>query len=305
MIDWRKTTYGTAPQGPGISYDEQGLPWRNIGGVKAGMAIRWAPEYGMPNTPVAIGGNDAANRNPAPPVWEEQENIRPIYDPPNPGSGPGGGGTGGGTQAPPVSWQPNPQTPQFGANQPDFGDMWTRQFDIGEGFSGRNKEFYDTQFSNLLAQQQGFQDNQLLAAMKHQNAVNNPQQPTAVDWSWANGGQGLPEVNVAGQPSWALQHGLGPDATNLDVINRVYPTLSVDAQDFWTRHMENPDAANSLQTAGFVNAGSPEALIRSSNLDPSAQPYLNELAMAIYRNTTPQTGPGNVPAGYAAPISGG
>lgn len=240
---------------------------------------------------------------------------------------------GGGTQAPPVSWQPNPQTPQFGANQPDFGDMWTRQFDIGEGFSGRNKEFYDTQFSNLLAQQQGFQDNQLLAAMKHQNAVNNPQQPTAVDWSWANNGQGLPEVVVAGQPNWVLNRGLGPDATNQQVLETFGPQLSTDAQKFWLRdvlgwkkggdgradtpgaipganggYYYRPDgwsASDDLLMTNYAGAGSPDALINQSRLDPSAHPYLNELAMAIYRNTTPQTGPGNVPAGYAAPISGG
>lgn len=305
MIDWSKTAYGTRPEGPGITYDDKGLAYRTIGGVKAGMAMPWADRFGVPNTPVAIGGNDAANRNPAPPVWEGQENVRDIYDPVDPGSGPGPGATPGGTgSAPPVSWQPGAQTPQFGANSPDFGDAWTRQFDSGEGFSGRHKDFYDTQFNNLLTQQQSFQDKQLQAALRHEQATQNPAQPDAVDWSWANGGQGLPEVVTAGQPDWVLQQGLGPNATNLDVIDRLYPTLSGDAQDFFDRYVGDRSGPN-LQSTQFVNAGSPQALIESSNLDPSVQPYFNELARAIYRNRTPQTGPGNTPAGYASPNPGG
>ena len=175
--------------------------------------------------------------------------------------------------------------------------MWTRSYDEGEGFAGQHKPFYDTQFRNLLAQQQNFQDDQIRAAMRRQAAQDNPMQPSPVDWSWANQGQGLPDVQVSTGREQALNFGLGPNATNRQVIDRAYPYLSEGAQQFWG-DFDDPAWGAQRNLVGVP----PDQVLADSTLAPSNMPYLNELVQAIYNRAQ---GSSDVPAGYALPRATG
>lgn len=250
------------------------------------------------------------------PIAPGPKDTGPIF-PWEPGPGrPTGPGGDPGTVAPGGGYTPNPQIPQFGGVNPGVSsDMWTRSFDEGAGFAGQHKDFYDTQFRNLLAQQQNFQDDQIRSNMLRQAAEANPQQPEAVDWSWANEGRGLPDVQVGTGADWTLSENLRPGAPNQWVVERLGPQLSNEAQDFWYDAIgfeRGPEGAwrrpneyaptDWAQQTFLTEAQDPQQLISGSTLDPSNMPYLNELANALFRNTNRAS---NVPAGYAAPVAGG
>lgn len=296
-IDWRLTSYGTRPEGPSIDYDDQGLPWKTQGGVRSGMAMRWNPLSGRQNTPVGIGSNIGPGGTPIPgstppPVWEGQENDRPFYDrgvdtswdfdPFRPSSPSGGFGPGSGGMSPQPGENPFTAPLELGRDSP-WGDP---------NVAGGNQDFYRQQLDRLNFQQQHRQADEIASAIRREAAQSVPRETFQADWSWTD----LPEVRVAGQPNWQLNQGVGPNATNIDVIDRLVPSLSEGAQSFFG-DMRGDLAADAR---GWAQAGSPDALIRSSNLAPGNQAYMNELANALYRNTTAPMGPGDTPAGYAA-----
>lgn len=97
---------------------------------------------------------------------------------------------------------------EFESNLPqvsEFAPPYTPDYTLGQespwgnsGVEGGNDEFYRTQFNNLSRQNQAWQTQALGAAIRRKfNAQNRPE-PTPTDWSWANNGQGLPEVVMAG-----------------------------------------------------------------------------------------------------------
>lgn len=216
---------------------------------------------------------------------------------------------GEGRPTAPIDWRgpgggvtPAPQTPQFGSSAPDYGDMWTRQYDIGAGFAGQHKDFYDTQFRNLSAQQQSFQDDQIRAAMRRQAAIDNPQQAAPVDWSWANDGQGLPNVQVSQGDAYTMNPTIQPGMTNQQLFDAFVPRLSQGAQD-WFANMDPSVAEGTGLVARTLRTPSPGAWVAQDNTTaPSNMPYINELANALYISSGANNG---VPAGYAMPRSGG
>jgi hypothetical protein len=66
------------------------------------------------------------------------------------------------------------------------------------GRPGGNKEFYASQFNTLLNQRKLFNQASLAAGLRAKAAADNPQPTGPTDWSWANGGKGLPGVETAG-----------------------------------------------------------------------------------------------------------
>ena len=297
-INWADTTYGTRPEGPNIRYDENGNAIKNIGGVEAGMAMRWNPKFDRQNTPVGIGSNinpggvPGAGTTP-PPVWEGQENDRPFYD----------------TGTANTSWDFDPfrpSSPQGGESPDDGMSPWgegenpfSTPIQLGRdspwgdpNISGGNQDMYRQQLSRLNTQQNAHQGQALANAMRREAKKNAPKEAFNADWSWTD----LPEVKVAGQPDWQLNRGIGPNATNRDIIDRFRPYLTGDAQDFFDqmRGEMSPDQK------GWAQAGSPDTLINNSRLGPGGTPYFTELANALYSNKTAPLGPGSTPAGYAA-----
>lgn len=292
-INWGQTAFGVAPQGPDIRYDENGLPIRNIGGVEAGMAMRWDPALGRQNTPVGIGSGRPGGG--LPPVWEGQENDRPTYDrivdtswdfdPFVPSSPQGGNGSGSGGMSPQPRNDPFAAPLELGRDSP-WGDP---------NIAGNNQDFYRQQLERLNFQQDTHQNEAIANAVRREAAQNVPRETQAIDWSWTE----LPEVKVAGAPNWQLAQGINQGATNQQVYDQLGGRLSNEAQDYFAdMFLANPSVG---EGTGWAQRGSPDAFLRGdTTTDPSNMPYVAELANALYRNvgSNNQTG---VPAGYALP----
>lgn len=169
------------------------------------------PGYSNPNTPADPPVDDPFNPPPTdtpPPTDGQGPGDDPFapdpIDPVDP-IGPGGGGDPwepGGTPGAPTDWNWevfNPGAPPLdGGGGVDPNDFAFDVYSPGQespwghpGQKGGNKDFYRNQFVNLLRGEQNFQNAQRDAAAARQDALENPLESQAADWSWTD----LPDPN--------------------------------------------------------------------------------------------------------------
>ena len=249
---------------------------------------------------------------------------RPVYD----GGGPGGnfdwadreipegdnGGSanfGGGRQNMGWDWA---NRPNYGTGiQPASPVDWKADIRPGTGSPwgiqgpGGNSEFYAQQLNNQLAADSSWRESAIAAALRGQN-----QAPSNMDniWGWAYGGEGLPEVQVPGQSGWQLNSKYNTGMTNSEAIARHLQgwTGSGDSEriKFLESQMQRP--GNMSQNNWLTSTTGPQKYIdqiSGGSLTPENYGYLRDVFTDIYRETGGYSGPGEVPAGYAAPIQWG
>ena len=205
----------------------------------------------------------------------------PDYADPGPGGGTGTGGgtdTGGVPQAP-VDTEFVPYEPGMGADTSwnwDFfkpkaqGDNAWGGFDTDYGvferyqpgqdspwgmpdIRGGNKDFYQQQFNNLLRDEQGFRNRAKAAQLRAEENAANPADPLPLDWSWANGGEGIKDVTMGagiglGSPTeFALNQRYGWDNTtdNSRVLSDLSGIFSDSDNVFLNKFDDNRNWLNS------------------------------------------------------------
>jgi len=77
-----------------------------------------------------------------------------------------------------------------------------------------NQNFYQQQFANMLRNEQGFQSLQRESQEAQQAALDTPFEPIIADWSWANNGAGLPEIEMMDNGYAAPMAGINAGAEN-------------------------------------------------------------------------------------------
>jgi hypothetical protein len=183
---------------------------------------------------------------------------------------------------------------------------------------GGNKEFYRNQFTNLLADEQGYRDRQGQAASRAQEALDNPVEGLKPDWSWLEGGaesleapavQWGGETDAAGNPTGQSRYNLNPllnrDMSNWEVTNVLAPYLTSDTNNVMTNHAQaSPDATGWMNQGQFNN---PQQLAASldPNLNAGAKSAFNDVFNQMYQRsdlTTPAGGGPSPAPGYASPI---
>lgn len=188
-----------------------------------------------------------AERDDLPAEWDFGQRIE--YTPPSdtPGSGEWDWGRFG-TQT---------DTGGFGPYFPNYDA--SLRFSPGEGatwgsdkFPGDNRDFYQNQFGNLLRQTQGYQAANRAAAIRRQQAAENPAESMPLDWSWVEGG--LPEVEI-------MESGYASPLAGLDTSGSGYQqggaALFYDpVQQAWTTRIPQ-GAPGEMQGAGNP-AGRPD-----------------------------------------------
>jgi hypothetical protein len=225
------------------------------------------------------------------------------YGRPNGGMGAGNGGGSSDT-----SWDWS----QFKGREGDnVAPPYTAQYSLGEespwgnlGQEGGNLQFYKNQLNNLNAQSQAHQTSAFAAAMRRQAAMDNPQEPQEMDWGWANKGEGLRDVNVAGEDTggYDLNSNFTNDTTNQEIMEWWQPRGSQDDQDFWSAKIALNDPG--AQQTNWANAGDPNTLI--DQLGPVVEDgspnrdRMSTLFQNIYGKNASSTG--STPSGYATPI---
>ncbi len=178
---------------------------------------------------------------------------------------------------------------------------------------GGNKEFYQQQFANLLREEQGYRNRQREAQAARQASLANPSQPVAEGdmWSWAYGGQGLPEIQQGGGPieqSYALTSGYGfvpGETTNREVLNKLSTLPALDDEASWFNELASePGADQWLDQTNWAAAGDPNTLVGQLGSDApiheNTRARMTALFNALYNPV--QAGP-FAPAGYASPTN--
>jgi hypothetical protein len=181
---------------------------------------------------------------------------------------------------------------------------------------GGNEDFYQQQFLNQLRDEQGFRNRQRTAQMRSAEAAENPlfnplTDPDADPWSWAYGGQGLPEVKMGtGQPapaSYNLADQFSQDSTLRDMISYYagkdgFNQYQSNMRDWLQRH---PDEG--LNSTYWARAGDPNSIIQNlgtsgAGLTAKNRDWLTKMANAVWQ-------PGEMgayaPVDYASPIQWG
>jgi hypothetical protein len=123
---------------------------------------------------------------------------------------------------------------------------------------GNNFDFYQQQFVNLLRDEQGFDARQRESQRRAQDAYDNPYEAIEMDWSWANNGQGLPEVVVGTgtnpTPTYQLSNNFTGNTTNGQVLEtlRGLDTFNNESdQSNFTAWLGS--GSEDLNTAGWAN----------------------------------------------------
>jgi hypothetical protein len=240
----------------------------------------------------------------------------PVVLPPD---GPGGGGptvpyTGTGGQAD-TSWNWDAFSPQNGSGewggydedyqaferyQPGMDSPWGMP-----NVEGGNEDFYQQQFVNLLRDEQGYQSRERQAQAERQDAFENPYAAAPTDWSWANGGQGLPSVveGTGVMPGGERQLGSQYEGlNNQEIFGQVAPQLSDGAKQWFPELFADGAGTNTNWGAGGYDSNIDNAT--TGGLNAQNQDYMREILGTIYPETGSVT-PGGipVPAGYASPIN--
>lgn len=222
-----------------------------------------------------------------------------------------------------------------GYGEPDQTNFST-DFRLGEdspwgnkGIEGGNRDFYRKQLNNLRAQEQGYQDQSIAAALRRHAAANQPAELPADPWSWAYGGKGLPEVKVGGgtiepdsgggdpflppsgnPPAYSLRSNIIPGETSNADIARLYSNKSEDELRPWFEDQMDKHGSSWENQYNWSLAGSPQELIStlSSNTDLLAAENYDWLSkmytdMFIQEGVeTPEFGGPSPAPGYATPI---
>jgi hypothetical protein len=205
---------------------------------------------------------------------------------------------------------------QFGSNNPtgvDNAPPYSTDFTLGEdspwgneGTPGGNEEFYNKQFNNLTRQSQAHQQQQMAAGIRRQMAAENPREATEMDWSWANNGQGLPNVDVAGssdEPRYNLREGFDTNTTNYEIMQAALGAGWNDNDSGYPVGPDNPQ----LTGTNWANATNPNDLYASmpQGADETWSEMLRKGMNYAFTdgNIESPTGGGPVAApGYALPI---
>ena len=272
------------------------------------------PNYD-PDLPTAPNSDD----------FEPQEGgpVVTYPDSPNESGNPGNNFGGGGN----TSWDWS----QFESNLPtvsEFAPPYTPDYTLGQespwgnaGVEGGNEEFYRTQFNNLNRQNQAQQTAAIAAALRRKFAAENPAEPTPNDWSWANNGQGLPEVVMAGgtvdnPTAPSVQEWITPgETTNYEIAtryggnfaNKDYAGKNYQQQLNAWMNPNNPgdydwnvdtDWSKGLSAQGLVNR-------LPGDLAPVNVEFLSDIYNSMfdeYGVNTPEGGGATAKPGYALPV---
>jgi hypothetical protein len=221
--------------------------------------------------------------------------------------GEGGGGGGGGNSS--WDWSKFQSSLPVSPDAPPYSSDFTLGEDSpwgNEGTPGGNAEFYNQQFNNLNRQSQNHQKGQVAAALRRMAASQNPQEAPEMDWSWANNGQGLPEVQVqgdAGSPRYGLREGFDTNTTNYEIMNAALGAGWADQDSGYPVGPDNPQ----LSGTNWANATSPTDLYASmpAGADATWSDMLRKGMNYAFtdNNIESPTGGGPIAApGYASPI---
>jgi hypothetical protein len=141
----------------------------------------------------------------------------------------------------------------FERYQPGMDSPWGMN-----NIKGNNFDFYQQQFVNLLRDEQGFDARQRESQRRAQDAYDNPYEAIEMDWSWANNGQGLPEVVVGTgtnpTPTYQLSNNFTGNTTNGQVLEtlRGLDTFNNESdQSNFTAWLGS--GSEDLNTAGWAN----------------------------------------------------
>tara|TARA_R110001592_G_scaffold109781_1_gene305726 strand:+ start:1262 stop:2731 length:1470 start_codon:yes stop_codon:yes gene_type:complete len=191
----------------------------------------------------------------------------------------------------------------FERYQPGMDSPWGMP-----NIEGNNNDFYQQQFVNLLRDEQGFDARQREAQRRQQEAYENPYEAIEMDWSWANNGQGLPEIvmgtGVQAEKQYNLSNNFSTDSSNIDVLNQLRGLDSFDNEsdqqnfDNWLSPFEGQEQwANDNTWANWADKES-----FSNTQGGNQSPFLGRVWGNIY-NLQP-SGP-TTPVGYAQPYGFG
>jgi hypothetical protein len=203
-------------------------------------------------------------------------------------------------------WDPNSDTgaPPYGGGAYDPNDYAFERYVPGQEspwgipeVAGGNRDFYRNQFLNLLRDEQNFRDRQRGADEARQDAFENPLEAAPVDWSWAN----LPDVEVAGAPTYSTASWITPGETTFEEIVRHYrPSFSDEGQAFWGRVLE--DEGNNLASTHWSTQTDPNRMIGNLNNSGANRQHYIDLINKAFSPTGQTVSQGGVPEGYALPI---
>ncbi len=112
-------------------------------------------------------------------------------------------------------------------------------------YSGNMDDFYQQQLANALRQEQGYNNRAREAERIRMEALQNPQEAPPVDWSWAFGGKGLPDVQLGtgvpygSEAEWLINpnYDLKKGMTNREVISALGPIWSEQENQRWQNWM--------------------------------------------------------------------
>lgn len=286
-----------------------------------------------PNDPLVHGyGDPSANTFGKPQTGGPQTGGGLI------GGGPQTGGpqTGGGYEAPQQPWVPGENVDTSWnwdafAPEPNAGGQWGGYdpgYDAFERYvpgrdspwgsakyEGDNDAFYQQQLANALRQEQGYMNRMRESQRRAGESAQNPKGPMKMDWSWAFGGKGLPDVNVSpGTPGGAEQggwqrnpyYGITPGMTNSEILGAIGHSLSPADQARWQKHgRQNENFNNSKYWSSFDNPTDFMNAMRQNNPKGGGghMDYYQNVANLLFTQAgEPVAGQPHVPAGYASPF---
>ncbi len=179
-----------------------------------------------------------------------------------------------------------------------------------EGVEGGNRDFYRQQLNNLRAQEQGYQQQSIAAALRRDAASRQPDELPADPFDWAYGGKGLPTVGVAGgtmdnPTAYSLRSYVQPGETSNADILRKYGAFDTGNMERWLA--DNDQFENQYN---WSRASNPQDLINTLSRDPAELATSNyDYLSRIYNNMfvqqgieTPEGGGPSAAPGYALPI---
>jgi hypothetical protein len=207
---------------------------------------------------------------------------------------------------------------QFQSSLPRSPDAppYSANFTLGEdspwgnaGTPGGNEDFYNKQFNNLTAQSQASQNGAISAAMRRQAASENRPEAPAMDWSWANNGQGLPTVQVQGESGgndgsrYSLREGFDSDTTNYEIMQAALGSGWNDNDSGYPVGPNNPQ----LSGTNWANASNPNDLYASmpQGADETWAEMLRKGMNYAFVDSNIESPAGGGPVaapGYASPI---
>lgn len=158
---------------------------------------------------------------------------------------------------------------------------------------GQFQDFYQNQFDQLVGQSQQSQQAQMAAALRRDQAGSQPQESFQADWSWADLPNTQTQAGDGASYAWNENIDRPRGVTNESLLDQANLGASADQ---WFRN--NLEQAGALDSQFWGTKNSPDDF----NYDPAAQGYYDQLFDALY--TQEGNLPGNIPAGYAAPIEG-